>query len=118
MCVRLPAQIESTYQCLRGTVQGVSVVATELGVDTLEGGVTVGLGLLDTVFLRVRLARLKTRIEVKKGTEPVTVSLLALVVLGRVLGLWSKRSAKQTNKLRGTPKKIRYVLAILTVLSR
>jgi hypothetical protein len=25
------------------------VVATELGVDTLEGGVTVGLGLLDTV---------------------------------------------------------------------
>jgi hypothetical protein len=36
-------------QSLSGTVKGVSVVATELGVDTLEGGVTVGLGLLDTV---------------------------------------------------------------------
>jgi hypothetical protein len=30
-------------------MESVSVVATELGVDTLEGGVTVGLGLLDTV---------------------------------------------------------------------
>lgn len=27
------------------------MVAAELGVDTLEGGVTVGLGLLDTVEL-------------------------------------------------------------------
>lgn len=41
------------------------MVAAELGVDTVEGRVTVGLGLLDTV----------------------TVSLLAAVVLGRVLGL-------------------------------
>jgi len=41
------------------------VVASELGVGSLQGRVTVGLGLLDTV----------------------TVSLLALVVLRRVLGL-------------------------------
>lgn len=39
----------STYKSLGGTVESVSVVATELGVDTLEGRVTVGLGLLDTV---------------------------------------------------------------------
>lgn len=41
------------------------MVAAELGVNTLEGRVTVSLRLLDTV----------------------TVSLLAAVVLGRVLGL-------------------------------
>jgi hypothetical protein len=29
-------------------VKSVTVVAAELGVDTLEGRVTVGLGLLDT----------------------------------------------------------------------
>lgn len=29
-------------------MQGVSVVTAELGVDTLQGGVTVGLRLLDT----------------------------------------------------------------------
>jgi len=52
-------------QGLSGAVKSVTVVAAELGVDTLEGRVTVGLGLLDTV----------------------TVSLLAGVVLGRVLGL-------------------------------
>ena len=39
----------STYQGLGGTVEGVTVVAAELGVNTLEGRVTVGLGLLDTV---------------------------------------------------------------------
>lgn len=38
----------STYQGLHGAVQGVTVVAAELGVDTLQGGVTVSLGLLDT----------------------------------------------------------------------
>lgn len=30
------------------------MVAAELGVDTLEGGVTVGLGLLDTVDFKRR----------------------------------------------------------------
>ena len=30
-------------------MQSVTVVTTELGVDTLQGRVTVGLGLLDTV---------------------------------------------------------------------
>lgn len=43
----------STYQGLHGAVQGVTVVAAELGVDTLQGGVTVGLGLLDTVRRRI-----------------------------------------------------------------
>lgn len=38
-----------TYQGLHGAVQGVTVVPAELGVDTLQGGVTVSLGLLDTV---------------------------------------------------------------------
>lgn len=32
-------------------MQSVTVVAAELGVNTLEGGVTVGLGLLDTVWV-------------------------------------------------------------------
>lgn len=38
-----------TYKGLHGAVESVTVVAAELGVNTLEGGVTVGLGLLDTV---------------------------------------------------------------------
>lgn len=42
----------STHQSLHGTVLSVLVVAAELGVDTLERGVTVGLGLLDTVRWR------------------------------------------------------------------
>ena len=49
-------------------MKGVSVVATELGVDTLEGGVTVGFGLLDTVFLDSRLARLKNE-EIKSNNQ-------------------------------------------------
>ena len=44
------AVASSTYQGLGGAVQGVTVVAAELGVNTTEGGVTVGLGLLDTVW--------------------------------------------------------------------
>jgi hypothetical protein len=39
----------STYKGLHGAVESVTVVAAELGVNTLEGRVTVGLGLLDTV---------------------------------------------------------------------
>ena len=38
-----------TYKGLHGAVESMTVVAAELGVNTLEGGVTVGLGLLDTV---------------------------------------------------------------------
>ena len=37
-----------TYQSLHSAVQSVTVVAAELGVNALQGGVTVGLGLLDT----------------------------------------------------------------------
>jgi hypothetical protein len=38
-----------TYKGLHGAVESVTVVAAELGVNTVEGRVTVGLGLLDTV---------------------------------------------------------------------
>lgn len=38
----------STYQSLHGAVESMSVVASELGVGSLQGRVTVGLGLLDT----------------------------------------------------------------------
>lgn len=42
-------RVVSTYKGLHGAVESVTVVATELGVDTVEGRVTVGLGLLDTI---------------------------------------------------------------------
>jgi len=51
------------YQSLHGAVQSMSVVASELGVGSLQRRVTHSLRLLDTI----------------------AVSLLALVVLGRVL---------------------------------
>lgn len=41
--------MDGSYQSLHGAVQSMTVVATELGVNTLEGRITVGLGLLDTV---------------------------------------------------------------------
>ena len=41
-----------TYQRLHSTMESMSVVASELGVNALEGGITVRLGLLDTVFER------------------------------------------------------------------
>lgn len=50
------------YKSLHGAVKSVPVVAAELRVGTLKGGVTEGLGLL----------------------EAVTVGLLVLVVLGAV----------------------------------
>jgi hypothetical protein len=37
-------------------VKGVSVVAAELGVNTLEGGVTVSLRLLDTVGIKRQIS--------------------------------------------------------------
>ena len=54
-------------------MKGVSVVAAELGVDTLEGGVTVGLGLLDTVELE------------KKAMVSVSISLKRFRCSCRVL---------------------------------
>lgn len=42
-------RIGSTYKSLHSAVESVTVVAAELGVDTLERGVTLGLRLLDTV---------------------------------------------------------------------
>ena len=47
MCVG--SGLWSTYKGLHGSVESVTVVAAELGVDTVEGRVTVGLGLLDTI---------------------------------------------------------------------
>lgn len=46
-----------TYKGLHGAVESVTVVAAELGVNTLEGGVTVGLGLLDTVQGNISVIR-------------------------------------------------------------
>jgi hypothetical protein len=46
----------SLLQGLHVAVKSMSMVSSELGVGTLEGGVTRSLGLLDTV--PVRLARL------------------------------------------------------------
>lgn len=43
----------STYQSLHGAVESMSVVASELGVGSLQGRVTVGLGLLDTIARQV-----------------------------------------------------------------
>jgi hypothetical protein len=45
----------ATHQCLHGSVESMSVVSPELGVGTLKGRVSVGLGLLDTAG-RVSLA--------------------------------------------------------------
>lgn len=52
-CEEIEGLAGLTYQSLGGTVKSVSVVAAELGVNTLEGGVTVGLGLLDTVERKI-----------------------------------------------------------------
>lgn len=45
------SQLLGAHQSLHGAVQSISVVASELGVGTLERRVSGGLGLLDTVFL-------------------------------------------------------------------
>jgi hypothetical protein len=47
----------ATYQGLHGAVKSMSVVASELGVGTLEGRVSAGLGLLDTVGVVVSVDR-------------------------------------------------------------
>ena len=73
------------------------VVATELWVGTLEGWVSASLWLLDTVVgfllaLSWTLFLLRDALSWVAGWDrgvvfvPVTVSLLGLVVLGRVLG--------------------------------
>jgi len=47
----------ATYQGSHGAVKSMSVVASELGVGTLERRVSVGLGLLDTVRVVVSVGR-------------------------------------------------------------
>jgi hypothetical protein len=42
-----------THQSTLGAVKSMPVVPPELGVGSLERGVTVGLGLLDTVFHQI-----------------------------------------------------------------
>lgn len=72
------------------------MVSSELGVGTLEGRVSGGLWLLDTIGTHI-LATVRRNISsicvgdrfwivVSWWSIPVTVSLLRLVVLGRVLG--------------------------------
>lgn len=68
-----------TYQSLGGSVKGVSVVAAELGVDTLEGGVTVGLGLLDTVELEK-----KAMVSVPISLKRFRCSCCVLIPRGRI----------------------------------
>jgi hypothetical protein len=76
----------------------MSVVASELGVGTLEGRVSGSLGLLDTVRVVMSVGRshrswlmAKSAVGVCGGEEygcvPVLVGLFGLVVLRRVLGL-------------------------------
>lgn len=65
MPISLSLLTTSGSESLSGTSQSVSVVSLELGVNTLERGVSVSSGLLD----------------------PVSVGLLGLVVGGVVLGL-------------------------------
>lgn len=95
-----------TYKSSHGAVESMSVVASELGVGTLERRVSVGLGLLDTVvvvgsadaFVHSFIHRSIHPSIVWRSASvvvwgewwswrsvPVLVSLLALVVLGRVL---------------------------------
>lgn len=87
MCAR------SAYKSLGGAVESMSVVSPELGVGTLEGGVSGSLGLLDTAVLSrvsplfVLLCSVGVRFVV-----PVPVRLARLVVLRRVLGLWNRFS--------------------------
>jgi len=47
----------ATYQGSHGAVKSMSVVASELGVGTLERRVSVGLGLLDTVRVVMSVVR-------------------------------------------------------------
>jgi hypothetical protein len=72
------------------------VVASELGVGTLEGRVSAGLGLLDTVCRRVSRSFSSVLLISERAVGvcreeyrcvPVLVGLLGLVVLRRVLGL-------------------------------
>ena len=88
---------QGTNQGLHGSVKSMLVVATELWVGTLEGWVSASLWLLDTVVgfllaLSWTLFSLRGALSwdanSKRGVVfiPVTVSLLRLVVLGRVLG--------------------------------
>lgn len=99
------------HQSTGGAVEGISVVPSELGVGSLERRVPVGLRLLDTVFDKSthqyhcptrnlgRLILPAGRLGVVAGrgpsaassNVPVTVSLLALVVLRRVLRLYLQK---------------------------
>jgi hypothetical protein len=49
-CVRRGRIPVGTNQSAHGAVKSMPVVPAELRVGTLEGGVTVSLGLLDTIF--------------------------------------------------------------------
>jgi len=64
----------------------MSVVSPELGVGTLEGGVSGSLRLLDAVGLSVSAVRMHRRFHLRFGV-PVPVRLARLVVLRRVLRL-------------------------------
>lgn len=90
-----------TNQCLHGSLQGMLVVSSELRVGAFQGRVSGGLWLLDTIGTHT-LATVRrnmpsicavdrsrswiVKIVVSWWCIPVTVSLLRLIMLGRVLG--------------------------------
>lgn len=85
-----------SYQSPRGAVERMTMVPAELGVDTLERRVPLGLRLVDTAignpsafvfFFRCFPEHCKCPRESleRRSVLPVPVGLLALVVLRRVL---------------------------------
>jgi hypothetical protein len=101
-------RVVGTHQSAHGAVKRMPVVPPELGVGSLERGVTVGLRLLDTAMPSISCcsqiyASISIRSEemdgpsggswrVCSGAEecvPVSVVLLGLVVLRRVLGFYT-----------------------------
>ena len=68
----------------------MSMVSSKLGVGAFEGGIAIGFGLLNTIPshqypVQYTCERETTGMNLSKEDIPVAVSLLALIMLGRVL---------------------------------
>ena len=55
---RVPLALLGLLQRFHRSVQSMSVVSSELGICALEGRISVGLGLLDTIMGKLQLADL------------------------------------------------------------
>jgi len=75
------------YQSLSSAVQSMLVISPELGVNTLERGVPLGLGALDAVEIVILVFGISICGRSSSKLVPVAVRLARLVVLGRVLRL-------------------------------